>query len=61
MSETSPARKRANYGIDAPGVVRTLALVGMAVLGLGPNFLFVIPTHAVTARKPAAVENRKEP
>ena len=31
----APDRARANYGIDAPGVVRTMALLGIVVLGAG--------------------------
>ena len=38
MSEPPPGAKRPDYGIDAPGVVRNLAIGGAAALVLAAAF-----------------------
>src|SRR5262245_31950115 len=42
MSQTAVAVGRADYGIDAPGVVRGQALGGVAGLVLGPVLYFLL-------------------
>ncbi len=43
MPKTTPVRKTPDYGIDAPGVIRTFYLVGLAMLAVG----FLMPSFAV--------------
>src|SRR2546426_12515743 len=42
MSEPMPTTKRANYGIDAPGVLLTLALIGMGALAASLLLRFLL-------------------
>jgi SAM-dependent methyltransferase len=42
MSSSVPAQKRPNYGIDAPGTVRTFALLGVSGVVLGQVAYFTL-------------------
>jgi SAM-dependent methyltransferase len=47
MSDSRPTTRRPNYGIDAPGVLLTLALIGVAALGAAFLLRFLLATANV--------------